>query len=400
MTLLIGGNYPMRITFNGSSVSRVVYQGTQVWPDVYYVYFNTNGGGSNWYQSVNRGETASRPSNPSRTGYTFLGWYTSASGGSVYSFSSGVYGDFTLYAHWQVITYTVTFYSNGGSSVAKQTVNYGGKAAKPTAPTRTGYDFVNWYTTSALTTIYNFSSTVTSNLSLYAKWQAKTYTVTFNGNGSGSNSTKTVTYGSTVSAPSSPSRTGYTFKGWYTDSAGTTAYDFSTAVTGNLTLYAKWAAQCKISYNGQFSCYVDAGSTYTVTQGKPSKKLAVKVIFTLVYTSQYTRDGTDWKVFELYASGAGWFLDSTYTATSIIYNSGNQITVNRDLNFKPAYHGFEQYWVCPSVPTVTGHTFKGWSTPGGWREAGEEDGYGMTGVKATTGSTVYVYCYAKYDNET
>jgi uncharacterized repeat protein (TIGR02543 family) len=73
-------------------------------------------------------------------------------------------------------TYSVTFESNGGSSVSSQTVNSGATATRPSNPTRANYTFDSWYSNSSLTTVYNFSSPVTSNITLYAKWTPVTVT--------------------------------------------------------------------------------------------------------------------------------------------------------------------------------------------------------------------------------
>ncbi|MCD7782596.1 MAG: InlB B-repeat-containing protein, partial [Firmicutes bacterium] len=211
----------------------------------YTVTFNSNGGSSVSSQTVKSGSTATEPTSPTRSGYTFDGWYTSSSGGSKYSFSTAVTSDLTLYAHWTantVVTYTVTFDSNGGSSVSSQTVNSGSTATQPTSPTKTGYTFDGWYTSSSGGSKYSFSTAVTSNLTLYAHWTINTYTVTFNSNGGSSVTSQTVNYGSTATQPTSPTRSGYTFDGWYTSSSGGSKYSFSTAVTSNLTLYAHWTA--------------------------------------------------------------------------------------------------------------------------------------------------------------
>ncbi|MCD7787309.1 MAG: InlB B-repeat-containing protein, partial [Firmicutes bacterium] len=141
----------------------------------YTVTFNSNGGSSVSSQTVKSGSTATEPTSPTRSGYTFDGWYTSSSGGSKYSFSTAVTSDLTLYAHWTantVVTYTVTFNSNGGSSVSSQTVNSGSTATQPTSPTRSGYTFDGWYTSSSGGSKYSFSTAVTSNLTLYAHWTA------------------------------------------------------------------------------------------------------------------------------------------------------------------------------------------------------------------------------------
>jgi len=108
-----------------------------------------------------------------------------------------------------------------------------------------GYTFGGWYTDEDCTTEFTSSTTVESDLTLYAKWtkNADTFTVTFNTNGGSSIDAVEVEEGSTVTAPTDPTLDGYTFDGWYTDSALTTAFDFSTAITADITLYAKWTAE-------------------------------------------------------------------------------------------------------------------------------------------------------------
>ncbi|MEH6954543.1 fibronectin type III domain-containing protein, partial [Neobacillus drentensis] len=97
-----------------------------------------------------------------------------------------------------------------------------------------------WYTDSACTDLYDFNTAVTSNVTLYAKWTTNIYRISFNSNGGTLVPSKTVGYNKTFTQPTAPTRTGYTFGGWYTDSAFTNLYNFNTAVTSNVTLYAKW----------------------------------------------------------------------------------------------------------------------------------------------------------------
>ena len=120
-----------------------------------------------------------------KTGYHFLGWATSQ-GATVAEYSDGqkvrnlvaqVNGTYTLYAVWEINTYTVTFDSNGGSAVKMQSVQYGKTANEPDpAPTKTGYTFVGWYSGE---TPYDFGA-VTADITLTAKWKVSTFNVTFN----------------------------------------------------------------------------------------------------------------------------------------------------------------------------------------------------------------------------
>ena len=157
----------------------------------------------------------------------------------------------------------MSFNSNGGSSIASQTVNAGEKAVKPTDPTKTNFKFAGWYCDSALSEAYDFSTPVLSNITLYAKWTAEsgTFTVTFNSNGGSAVPAQTVKAGEKAVKPANPTKSGSTFSGWYSDAALTTQYNFNSAVTANVTLYAKWTTS---SGGGGGGGYVPP-STYSVT---------------------------------------------------------------------------------------------------------------------------------------
>ena len=144
----------------------------------------------------------------------------------------------------QMENFTVTFNLNyDGSTNTTQDVASGSAVEKPQPPTRDGYIFGGWYTDTDCTNEYDFAIGVTADIILYAKWTAEViiYTVTFNLNYDGStDTTQSVTSGNAVSTPEVPTRDGYTFAGWYTDTECTVEYKFSEVVTENITLYAKW----------------------------------------------------------------------------------------------------------------------------------------------------------------
>ena len=135
--------------------------------------------------------------------------------------------------------YTVTFNSNGGSNVASQTVRYGGVADEPVPPTKTGYTFKHWSLTEG-GAAYSFNSPVNGNTTLLAVWQINQYTLTFNSNGGSAVAAITQDYGSAVTAPADPERTGYNFLGWTTD--GNMVIVLPTAMPAdNITYIAKWS---------------------------------------------------------------------------------------------------------------------------------------------------------------
>ena len=200
----------------------------------YTVTFDSDGGSKVNSQKVIENKTVTKPANPTRTGYKFIEWQLN---GTAYNFSTKVTKDITLKAKWeQVITYKVTFNSDGGSSVATQTIEKGKTATKPANPTRSGYTFIGWQLNGST---YNFSTPVTANIELTAVWEREKakYTVTFNSNGGTAVANQTITEGSTVSRPSNPTRSGFTFKAWTLNGSN---YDFSTPVTSDLTLTATW----------------------------------------------------------------------------------------------------------------------------------------------------------------
>lgn len=145
--------------------------------------------------------------------------------------------------------YTISFNTDGGNEVVSQQVEEGEKVAKPADPSKEGYEFLGWYLNGAY---FDFQAEVEGNLTLDAKWKeivveddknedkedkVTKYTVTFNSDGGSSVSKQTVEEGKKATEPKAPTKSGYTFKGWY---LGSTKYNFSNKVTKNITLTAKW----------------------------------------------------------------------------------------------------------------------------------------------------------------
>ena len=141
----------------------------------------------------------------------------------------------------QMENFTVTFKLNyDGSKNTTQSVTDGATVKEPDTPTREGYTFAGWYTDTDCTNEYDFAIGVTADITLYAKWTVNTYTVTFETNGGSAVDSQTIVDNGTATIPTAPTKDGYVFAGWYTDTACTGEYDFSGVVTKNITLYAKW----------------------------------------------------------------------------------------------------------------------------------------------------------------
>ncbi len=121
---------------------------------------------------VKKGNTVGVPAEPTNDGYSFAGWYTDVKCTTAYDFNLPVNTDITLYAKW-LAKYSVSFDTDGGSTVESQTVVTGNKATKPAVnPTKKGYNFVGWYTDNTYTTEFDFENTIiTDNTTIYAKFE-------------------------------------------------------------------------------------------------------------------------------------------------------------------------------------------------------------------------------------
>ncbi|MFI3293669.1 MAG: InlB B-repeat-containing protein [Rikenellaceae bacterium] len=208
--------------------------------NTYIVTFETNDGSYIESLEVKHGSTVDKPTDPTKYGETFTGWCVDSQLIEEYNFQTAVTSDVTLYAKWSTTQYAVKFDSNGGDDVATQYVNHDSTATEPTEPTKTGHTFVGWYSDSSLSTTYNFTTSIIEDVTLYAKWSANTYKITFNSNGGSSVDDLYAEYGTAITEPIEPAKYGYTFVEWHSNSDLTSAWNFDDNITGDMTLYAKW----------------------------------------------------------------------------------------------------------------------------------------------------------------
>jgi uncharacterized repeat protein (TIGR02543 family) len=160
----------------------------------------------------------------------------------------------------------------GAPTAGTQSVIHGGTLTKPADPTRTGYTFDGWYKESTTQNLWNFTDNVTSTVTLYAKWNINTYTVTFDSNGgSAVGNITNVTHGSTITAPADPTKAYINFDGWYKESTLQNPWNFTTdTVTADTTLYAKWVIflvtnETELRYVGKGTANPDPYKTWTLT---------------------------------------------------------------------------------------------------------------------------------------
>ena len=329
--------------------------------------------------SYNSGSTVTVKSNSGslvRTGYTFGGWNTAANGsGGTYAATGSatftITSNVTLYAVWNINSFTVTYNENDGSgTTATASKNYGDTDALTFSNpwTRTGYTFVGWATTSGATSAAS-SYTVTGAVTLYAVWQANSYTITYNKNdGSGTTATASKNYGATDALTfSNPwTRTGYTFIGWATTSGAISAA-LSYSVTGNANLYAIW----------QINSFVvtfdknDGSATTTTNSYNYGATTA------LSYSNPWTRTGYTFLGWSTISSATTPDNSHTVTGTVTLYavwqqDAPNSFSITYDANdgSGSTHVGVETQGSTTALThsnpwTREGYTFLGWATTSG-----------------------------------
>ncbi len=218
----------------------------------YTVTFNANGGAPSTSQTVKSGECVLTPTAPTKSGYRFAGWYTAASGGSAFDLTTPITSDITLYAHWDTSGYTVTFNANDGTTPTTQIVQSGKCAVRPADPVKSGSTFLGWYTAATGGNEFNFSTPITCDTTVYAHWDGKYYKVVFDANGGEPSRTQTIQSGGYATVPNDPTWAGYEFLGWYTAATGGSEFDFGTAITKDVTVYAHWVVDPTVRYTVKF----------------------------------------------------------------------------------------------------------------------------------------------------
>ncbi|MDR1014976.1 MAG: InlB B-repeat-containing protein, partial [Coriobacteriales bacterium] len=165
-------------------------------------------------QNVAHGTAAVAPQLPPRTGHTFLGWFTEAEGGTEVASVTNALADATYWAHWEADVYTVTFRGHDGSEIDVQNVAHGDAATAPQLPPRIGYGFDGWFTEAEGGTEVTDAAVVTGDVTYYAHWTIRSYTVTFRDWDGRVLAAPRVSHGSAAPAPAAPVRTGHAFTGW------------------------------------------------------------------------------------------------------------------------------------------------------------------------------------------
>ena len=291
------------------------------------VVFELNGGEMSEATSVqvDNGSYLKLPV-PTRTGYTFLGWFVGegVNAGQVTN-STAITQDITITAHWQANDYTVSFVETGDNAIADVSVTYGQDCALPT-PIRTGYAFLGWF--DGDNKVESGTWNIARNTTLVAHWQANTYTVTFETGIGQEIEPMKVTFGEQYTLPSLE-REHYTFMGWYNNysEVGLTG---NWSIARDVTLVASWQeVEYTVTYNNAEDCFNENPTTITISQ--------------LPYTLKDA--GKNDHVFE------GWYVDPDFTTrvTQI-----DQLGMTLYAKFTVATSGLEFSYIYNGV-RVTGY---------------------------------------------
>ena len=323
----------------GSSVPADVTELTVQWTaPTYTVTLHANGGTIADGKDVTGytyGVGATLPTDVTRTGYTFKGWYDNENltGSPVTAISNTETGNKEYWAKWEINQYTITFDTAGGSTVASITQDYGTAITAPADPTREGYTFIGW--DKAIPT-----TMPAENMTITAKWKVNQYTITFDSNGGSEIAPITQDYGTAITAPANPTREGYTFIGW--DKAIP-----ATMPAENMTITAKWKVN-------QYTITFDSNG------GSEIAPITQDYGTVIAAPANPTREGYTF---------IGWdkAIPSTMPAEKMIITAKwavNQYTITFDTAGGSAVASITQDYgtaiTAPADPTREGYTFIGW----------------------------------------
>ena len=378
----------------------------------YTVTFNPNGGtvSPTSAKTGDDGKLDSLPT-PTRDGYTFDGWYTAATGGTAVAAGNVYTANTTIYARWTEkavnppdtanpndttggginnpndttgggtdttgggtkSSYTVTFDANDGTvSPTSDTTGADGKLASLPTATRTGYTLDGWYTAQTGGTKVEAGKVYTENTTVYARWTEvsvtpSTYTITFNPYGGtvSPTSAKTGDDGKLTSLPE-PTRGGYAFNGWFTESTGGTEVAASRVYTANTTIYARWGYRITLDPNGGT---VNPTSAITDSDGRLKSQPTPTIennnpLYVLVFVGWYTTksaDGTFVSEYN-YRFSTNATVYARWSAAYVITFDAGGGTVSRDSDttFATSSGSGGKLKSYPPTPTKSGYTFLGW----------------------------------------
>ena len=325
------------------------------------------------------------PSDPSRIGHTFTGWYTAVSGGTKFTAATKVTGSDTVYAQWSVNRYTLTYNGNsntGGTEPSASTHNYNtsATAASPGTLVRTGYKFKEWNTAESgkgVSVAPGGSVLVTSDMTLWAQWvPIESFTIMFDKNSTtatGSMSLQSIESGTSAALTLNAYKyAGYSFSGWATSADGKVVYadgDDYTMGISNDTLYAVWIpnASHKVNFNNNSETAAGTMTAQSIVEG----------VSAALSMNTYTNPGysfSGWAITDkgavAYADGANYTMGSSDVTLYAIWTQNASHTITFDKNSPTADGKTESQTIEEGLSKAltlngfsnAGYSFAGWST--------------------------------------
>ncbi|HAA6787509.1 TPA: InlB B-repeat-containing protein [Listeria monocytogenes] len=262
-------------------------------PVDYNVTFNIDGNTSE-VKTVTEEDLIPEPTNPTKQGYTFDGWYDAETGGTKWDFTTGQMpaNDLMLYAHFSVNSYQVNFDIDG--AVMNEAVVYDTLLNEPTAPTKQGYTFDGWYDAETGGNKWDFKTMKmpANDVTLYAHFTVSSYQVNFDIDGAVTN--EAIVYDALLNEPATPTKQGYTFDGWYDAETGGNKWDFKTMKmpANDVTLYAHFTIN---NYQANFDidgAVTNETITYDTLLNEPTAPTKQGFLFDGWYDAEV--DGTKW----------------------------------------------------------------------------------------------------------
>ncbi|HDI3439258.1 TPA: InlB B-repeat-containing protein [Listeria monocytogenes] len=262
-------------------------------PVDYNVTFNIDGNTSE-VKTVTEEDLIPEPTNPTKQGYTFDGWYDAETGGTKWDFTTGQMpaNDLMLYAHFSVNSYQVNFDIDG--AVMNEAVVYDTFLNEPTAPTKQGYTFDGWYDAETGGNKWDFKTMKmpANDVTLYAHFTVSSYQVNFDIDGAVTN--EAIVYDALLNEPATPTKQGYTFDGWYDAETGGNKWDFKTMKmpANDVTLYAHFTIN---NYQANFDidgAVTNETITYDTLLNEPTAPTKQGFLFDGWYDAEV--GGTKW----------------------------------------------------------------------------------------------------------
>ena len=346
-----------------------------------------------------------------RTGYDFAGWYSDSKyKNKVTKIAKGSTGNKTLYAKWTPHKYKIIFNGNGSTSGKMSSLTgrkYGtGYTLTANAFKKKGYTFTGWNTKkngsgksySNKEKVKNLTSKSGGSVTLYAQWKKTKYKITYKLN-SGKNSSKnpaTYTYTTSTITLKNPTRKGYAFAGWYSDSKyKKKVTKITKGSTGNKTLYAKWTpVKYKITFNGN-------GSTSGKMSSLTGRKYGTGYTLT---ANAFKKKGYTFTGWNTKKNGSGKSYSNKEKVKNLTSKSGGSVTLyaqwkktkykityklngGKNNSKNPSAYTYTTKTITLKKPTKAGYKFVGWYTDSKFKNK-------VTKIKK--GSTGKITLYAKW----